>query len=112
LFNGSCASSWRNKLKRAHHIELSPTATWSDAIAATRVTDAVLETSAAREIREAIEGKSTMRVEMSSTQNSNYDGEFGNDWTLEEARNRVTALTRRLRAKYAQGKAGTSKVSD
>jgi hypothetical protein len=65
------------------------------------VADAFLETSAAREIREAVEGKSTMRVEMSSTENADYNGGFGNDCTLEEARERVIALTRTLRAEYA-----------
>jgi hypothetical protein len=95
---------WRKRLRRSHHIELSPTATWSDAIGAARVADAVLETSAAREIREAVEGKSTMRVQTLTTETLDHNGQFTNGDTLEEARERLIALTATLRAKYASEK--------
>jgi hypothetical protein len=83
---------WRKKLKRSHHIELSETSTWGDAIAATRVAEALTETAAAKEIREAVEGRSSHRLEATEPEDTR---------TLEEVREEVIAITKSLRAKYA-----------
>jgi hypothetical protein len=83
---------WRKKLTRSHHIELSETSTWGDAIAATRVAEALTETAAAKEIREAVEGKSSHRLEATEPEDTR---------TLEEIQEEVIAMTKSLRAKYA-----------
>jgi hypothetical protein len=97
---------WRKKLRRSHHIELSPTATWSDAIGAARVADAVLETSAAKEIREAVEGKSSHRLVLEP------NSEPKDERTLEEVRADVIAMTERLRAEYADKEQQEAGIAD
>jgi hypothetical protein len=89
----------RNLLKRRHHIELPVTATWGDAVVAMRTQAALHETPAAKEIREAVEGRSTQRLEFSTPDDSETDIHLSKDNSIEELRAKVSALTERIRAR-------------
>jgi hypothetical protein len=89
----SLSDWWLKKLRTAHHIELPKKATWGDAIAAMRAVDALHESYAAKEIREAVEGKSTQRVEISTPE----DGELEVNLSVQTEQSREEIITQILR---------------